>query len=60
MTDPTCPHCNLELNIDATENYQLYDPDEVHEFECLECEKKYFIKPIIEFTFECSKDKDWF
>lgn len=56
---PICPHCDAEYDIDKNESYFLYNYDEEnHELICDGCEKEFWVKPVITFTFTSAECED--
>lgn len=53
-----CPHCNYVYDIDKNESYHLYGTDDIEELTCGECEKQFFVKVNVSYSFETDIDED--
>lgn len=53
---PICPHCSSEYDIDKNESYYLYSTDDLEELVCNDCEKSFWLKVHVAYSFETAED----
>jgi hypothetical protein len=48
--NPKCPHCGVEIAVDANDWWRLYEEGE-HEVECPECDESFSVSTRVSYSF---------
>lgn len=54
MNNIECPYCHSKQDVDHDDGYG-YDQDELHQQECISCEKGFAYRTIITFRYDAEK-----
>ena len=55
---PKCPHCGHDYDISRNDAWELYNDDETHEVDCLNCELAFQVRTITQHTFCTDEQED--
>ena len=50
MSDLNCPYCGIEIDIRHDDGFG-YEENELHEYECPECEKNFIFEAVLSWDF---------
>lgn len=56
-SEPKCPHCGSDYNIERNEAWSLYDDNDSHDVECPRCELPFAVRTIATYSF-CTDEQE--
>lgn len=57
-SDPKCPHCGEDFNVQENEAWFLYAENETHEVECPSCDDKFQVNSSASWSFSTDEQED--
>lgn len=57
-SNPKCPHCGTEFNIQENEAWSLYNDNDRHDVDCPTCEREFSVETRCSYTFSTDEQDE--